>query len=554
LSQDINPSGARLDFTGSNYFPAAPGDNWTYNRLQNGVTGSQVTRTASAGTGTDVVITETAPGSSDITTYRRTSDGIVSVNTLAGSVPSAVSQLVGNLLEFPEPFYPVGAVRRIIRQGNWGEDLDGDGVAESYRLEISQVLVGLETLTVAGVTLSNAAHFRTTIAITVQPSSPSNRTATITATEETWWAPGIGLARADRSIVDGFGVPVEPAYSIVLTDGSVGGRPVFALNGTVIKVALIHNDLVFDRTRNVYYASVPGAVATNGNSIATLNAATGTVSFASNSVGSEPSALAISTDGSALYVGLNGSGDVVKLRLPDMTELWRVRLPIGSNLSRQLIPARIAASPVDTDVVAVSMAVSPFPLAANGGVALIRAGVLQAARTPEGTGISSNSFGANGLLLYSYNNGELRRSAVIANGLNLELVTVATIGPGAIHVLDRSGNALVVGNTVYRTPDLALLGQINVQGGGCRSTVVTNRLVCIANGSGIAEGRVALVDATSLAILATPLFDRNFADISSRGLPAIVPGTAGQVALSIGLGPNLGPWNAVWLFASPALQ
>lgn len=35
----------------------------------------------------------------------------------------------------------------------------------------------------------------------------------------------------------------------------------------------------------------------------------------------------MAADGSALYVGLNGSGDVVKLSLPGMAEQWRTRLP-----------------------------------------------------------------------------------------------------------------------------------------------------------------------------------------------------------------------------------
>ena len=64
----------------------------------------------------------------------------------------------------------------------------------------------------------------------------------------------------------------------------------------------------------------------SGNSIATIDASTGAISY-SAAVGAEPFALAMAADGSALYVGLNGSGDVVKLSLPGMAEQWRTRLP-----------------------------------------------------------------------------------------------------------------------------------------------------------------------------------------------------------------------------------
>lgn len=92
----------------------------------------------------------------------------------------------------------------------------------------------------------------------------------------------------------------------------------------------------------------------NGNRIAIIDAATGTLSYSGATVGSEPGALALSSNDDVLYVGLNGTGDVVKLRLPDMAELWRARLP-ASSFFGQLFAERIAVSPLDADVVAVSM-------------------------------------------------------------------------------------------------------------------------------------------------------------------------------------------------------
>src|SRR5438046_1412980 len=88
-------------------------------------------------------------------------------------------------------------------------------------------------------------------------------------------------------------------------------EPPPVLGGSFVDVPLKHNTLVYDAARNVYYASVPGSVASSGNRIATIDPATGQLSF-SRTVGPEPGALAISADASALYVGLDGTRDPAK--------------------------------------------------------------------------------------------------------------------------------------------------------------------------------------------------------------------------------------------------
>ncbi len=354
IVQDINPAGARLDFRSRNYFPGGAGDTWTFDRVQGGVTTPGVlTRSVQSVNGNDVVVAETEAGSTDTATYRRTANGIVNVDPLAGAAPPAARTLVGDLLEFPEPFYAVGETRQVIRQGSWGADLDGDNVAESFRLEFAHVLVGFETLVLPRGS-AETAHFRSTTTLTLSPSSLAQRVVTVTATEDSWWAPGIGMVRAQRVATDSDGVTVIPAYTLIIASGSVGGAALFAVppDGTVQKIALVHNALVYDALRNRYYASIPGSVVGNGNSIAAIDPTTGAVSY-SAAVGSEPFALGLAADGSALYVGLNGSGEVIRLRLPDLLELSRTRLPVPAFFG-QLLAETIAVSPVDPDVVAVS--------------------------------------------------------------------------------------------------------------------------------------------------------------------------------------------------------
>lgn len=554
LSEDTNPTGPRVDYRARNYFPMTAGDSWNYQRVSQGVESAQAhTRTAQAGIGGDMWVIETFSGSSAGMTYRRGSEGLILVQPLGQDVPAAVSQRVGDLLEYPEPFYPAGAVRRVVRQGSYGVDADSDGILESFRFEFEQVFVGLETLPVAGQPVADVARFRNTVRFTVQPSSRQVAVVTVTGLEETWWAPGLGLVRAERRIVDGSGANLEPPYTLNLTASVVGGAPMFgaAGDGTTVKIALPHKALVHDRGRNVYWASVPGSALVNGNRIASISAA-GAVSY-SAPVGPEPSALALSADGSALFVGLNGSGEILKLRLPDLTEQWRARLPTAPNFG-QLLPEDITVSPVDADVVAVST-IRPGVSPRHGGVVLIRGGAVQPVMTQDHTGSNLITFDANGQYVYGFNNETtefgLRRLAVLPNGLAQELV-VPALGNFGTRTLDWHDGRLVLDRWVYSAPALAQLGSVGVTGGGCRPHSVPNRLLCNPMAPySTSNGQVAVVDSASFAVLSLPFFQRGPLGADLR---EIVPGASGQAALRMG-DPNAGgPPNSVWLFTSPYLQ
>lgn len=554
LVQDVNPGGTRLDLRVRNYFPANAGDTWTFDRVQNGVTTvSAMTRSVQSVVGNDAVFTESESGTTSSATYRRSAEGIVSVDPLADVASPSARALVGDLLDFAEPFYPVGAVRRIIRQGSWGADLDGDGTNESFRLEITQLLVGFETLALP-LGSAETAHFRGVTQLTLSPSSLAQRVITVTATEDSWWAPDIGMVRTERVATDSDGVTVIPAHTFVIASGTVAGTALFQppLDGTLRKLPLVHNALVFDAARQRYYASIPGSVVGNGNSIASIDPSTGAVSY-SAPVGSEPFALALAADGSALYAGLNGSGDVVKLRLPDFVELSRTRLPAPAFYG-QMLAETIAVSPLDPDVVAVSMlrtGLSPR----HGGVVLIRAGVLQPRQTQDHTGSNLITFDANGQFVYGLNNETtefgLRRIEVLADGL-AEQAVVTTDGGFGVGSLDFTPQGLVLDHAVYRTPDLALLGRAAAPSLGCRAHSVANRLVCAkepfpSNG----EGRLVVIDASTYVIQSTPVY----AWAGLNAAPSqLQPGPAGQVALRFGATFFSAPASELWLFTSPALQ
>jgi trimeric autotransporter adhesin len=75
------------------------------------------------------------------------------------------------------------------------------------------------------------------------------------------------------------------------------------------------NDMIWDPYQRRIYASLPSSYGAQGNSIAVINPAAGTID-GYHFAGSEPGQLALSDDGSYLYVGLNGSGAVQRLQLP----------------------------------------------------------------------------------------------------------------------------------------------------------------------------------------------------------------------------------------------
>ena len=83
---------------------------------------------------------------------------------------------------------------------------------------------------------------------------------------------------------------------------------------TVREINLLNNDIVYDATRQLIYASVPSAAGLNGNSIAPIDPATGVVGQPVF-VGSEPGKMAISDDQQYLYVALDGAGSVRRFDL-----------------------------------------------------------------------------------------------------------------------------------------------------------------------------------------------------------------------------------------------
>ncbi len=81
--------------------------------------------------------------------------------------------------------------------------------------------------------------------------------------------------------------------------------PTLDTNG-VIHLPLSASDLVFDAGRNLLWASIPGDSPASGNSVISINPASGKV-IDTIDAGSEPGALALSSGGSHLFAALRGA-------------------------------------------------------------------------------------------------------------------------------------------------------------------------------------------------------------------------------------------------------
>lgn len=85
----------------------------------------------------------------------------------------------------------------------------------------------------------------------------------------------------------------------------------------LVKIDTFANDIVWDAAHSKIYASLSSA-AQYGNSVVAIDPASATVGTPMI-VGSEPRPLALSDDNKLLYVGIDGSGQIKRLNLPELT-------------------------------------------------------------------------------------------------------------------------------------------------------------------------------------------------------------------------------------------
>ncbi len=197
-------------------------------------------------------------------------------------------------------------------------------------------------------------------------------------------------------------------------------------------LALPINDIVYNAVDGLIYASIPGLAGGGlGNTIAGIDANSGAI-VKTIFVGSEPTRIALSSDGTQLFVGLNGAGAVRQVNLTTGTAGMQFSLGGGPGLYNLPYTAQgLAVLPGQPNSVAV--------YGNNGVVTIFDSGVARA-KTSSGLNVYFNqnygslAFGSSASTLY------LNSQSI---GSYLYALTIDSTGVTAATTLGTSG-----GNTI----------------------------------------------------------------------------------------------------------
>jgi hypothetical protein len=267
--------------------------------------------------------------------------------------------------------------------------------------------VGTASITVSSPTATPSVSNAVSVPITNPPaptltslspsSGPINTATTITLT-------GTGFTAASTVAYNGVNVTATyvsstqltvalPAASVTapgngsftVTTPAPGGGISAALVYTAY-IGLVNNSMVYNPVNGLFYVSVPSSAgAPYGNSIVSVDPATGAFGTPIP-VGSEPNKLAISSDGTILWVGLDGASAVRQVNLT--TNTAGLQFTLGGNSGIYANPGTaiaLAALPGSPNSVVVS-ATNEF---SGLNLAIYDSGVLRG--TPSSTNYSYNS-------------------------------------------------------------------------------------------------------------------------------------------------------------------
>ncbi len=242
--------------------------------------------------------------------------------------------------------------------------------------------------------------------------------------------------------------------NITVTTPSPGGGTTSPLLFTAF-LGITNNDIAYDASNGLLYASIPGTVSGIGNSVIGIDPVTGNIE-SQIFVGSNPDKLSLSTDGTQLFVGLDGGFAVAQVNLS--TGQVVDQFSLGSNSGYEYPPYNtiyLAAVPGETNSVAVSNYTTDF---GGGVVAIYDSGVARAnTSAPLDLGAGQLAFGSSASTLY------------LANGETVDELTVGATGITASstfydstydlsNVQYDSGNLYLSSGEVLNATTAALLG------------------------------------------------------------------------------------------------
>jgi len=220
-------------------------------------------------------------------------------------------------------------------------------------------------------------------------------------------------------------VPVD-VFTPAPGGGTSGGLD-FTVTPAILELYLPTNDLLYHPASGIVWASVPATGGDQANTLTAIDPRTGEL-VVSVPIGSEPGKLALSDDGTTLYVALNGTGSVRRFDVASRS--LGPTFSLGSGTLGTRFAEDIAVAPGQPRTVAVSMrfqGVSPR----HAGLAIFDDGVMRGTPTSEHSGPNAIEFSGSATTLYGLYNetddGGMYTVAVGPGGPTVANVTAGLI-------------------------------------------------------------------------------------------------------------------------------
>jgi hypothetical protein len=342
-------------------------------------------------------------------------------------------------------------------------------VPGSITLSPSSVPVGTTTATTVTVTGTNFLPVSS-----VQIGGAARSTTYVSATQLTFQ-----LTVADQAVVGSLSVKVvNPAPG-----GGTSPTEQLLIVGSDNRLRTLNYptlDIVSDPIRNLLYASVSSSSATSPNSIVAIDPLQGTV-VATQAMSAQPGQLAVTDDGSYLYVSLPSTGQVSRLLLPLLTP--DIQWSLGTDGNGRIYAAEdLEAAPGKPHTVAATRFLVGFGNNASGGLAVYDDGVARSL-IPSGTYLNvydRAAWGSDSTTIFASNTtmsgGNVYVFSINQNGPTLSnTLTGALSGFAKGLTFDKTTGRLydASGDAIDATTGSSA-GQINVVGGGSGFAIDSN--------------------------------------------------------------------------------
>jgi hypothetical protein len=355
--------------------------------------------------------------------------------------------------------------------------IEGNGVGEDIAEVPANLLTsaGTATITVSSSTSTPALSNALTVTITNPPAptltsispnaGPINTATAVTlygtgfTTSSTVALNGVNIATTYVSSTEltvsipasSLGLPGNVNFTV--TTPAPGGGTTAPLTYTTY-LAIANNDIVYNASDGLLYASLPvSAVGGGGNSVAGINPVTGTI-MRQIWVGSNPNKLALSTDGTQLFVGLDGAGAVAQVDLNKGAVVNQFSLGGGPGVYNAPYTANyLATVPGSPDSVAVGVAGGVF---GGDDVTIFDSGVPRAHSSSK-VGYGPLSFGSSSSILYMANGQTIEQLTVGSTGVTAATALATTSGSVTSIQYD-NGQLYLSNGQVFNASTGALLG------------------------------------------------------------------------------------------------